>query len=63
MTINRKDGVIIETGLRIENIDGPWGVYGCTIWLTNGQAIDGQIEGDGHMFAEETLADEGGTLI
>jgi hypothetical protein len=50
---------------KIEHLDGPWWLWSCEIEMPDGSIRTGSIEGDGHMWADETLEfdDDGGKAI
>ena len=58
------NGIRIEEGRRVDTIKGVWGMYECTYQLPGTMDWhDGYIQGDGHIWAEETLEDEDGNPI
>ena len=44
----------------VESFDGPWGDWEVEIEAPDGTLSKGYMQGDGHLFAEETLKDENG---
>lgn len=39
---------------RIDHLDGPWWLWACDV-SDGGEEMSGSIEGDGHIWAAETL--------
>lgn len=63
-TLKRPDGIEIDIGNRIHHLDGQWWEHECTFIKPDSEEIfQGFIQGDGHLFAPETLKDEGGDYV
>lgn len=43
---------------KIDHLHGPWWLWECDIEMEDGSIRHGSIQGDGHMFATETLSIE-----
>ena len=53
----------VSVGEKIDTIDGVWAEYECGYWGPDEVEHEGFIQGDGHLFAPETLVDENGNPI
>lgn len=62
--MKRPDGIEIEVGERIDQLDDQWWCFECDYYLPgSSEPLQGSIQGDGELFALDTLEDDGGDLV